>query len=317
MRVLVASRGPSLAMILGMAGYDVLDARPGDAREWGKTDPLPGSDLVVVDLDDEDLTHSVVQAACDADPPPGVLVVTQTPGAWSDVSGIGLVTVEPPLSRDSITAAIDALSSPAPTAPEASVQQPAAAPTVARAPDDRIDAPPTSSKQPVSARPLGSVDDLRAAARDAVTLPEVASEVCALVVDDGKADAACLLLPDAHRWRVAGGANLRPLEHRIEIEDGHWLIKEMLRSVKGAVIDRSDVARSHLMHSPLAWQAQVAFVTDRALGAILIVGRQSGTFSQADLEYLLRLLDEAAPHLQQALSLRQLARDLDRFRDLP
>lgn len=318
MVILVASRGPSLAMILGMAGYDVLDARPGDAREWGRADPLPACDVVVLDLDDRDLCRSAVRAARDTENPPRVLLVTGNPHEWSDIEGPDLLTVQPPLSRDSISGAIQALTSP----PPSTVDQPSATSLADHVPDVTTEVPvqpvaPASEASSLAPPLSRAAEDLRAQAMDAMTLSEVASEVCALVVEQSRADAACLLLPDAERWRVAGGANLRPLEYRIEIDAAHWLIKEMLRSVKGAVIDRSDVARSQLMHSPLAWQAQVAFVTYRALGAVLIVGRQSGTFSEPDLAYLLGLLGEAAPHLQQALSLRHLARDLERFRDLP
>lgn len=311
MRVLVASRSPDLAMILGVAGYEVVDGRPGDARDWVTTGEMPPADVLVVDLAGHDVGNPLVNLAVTGEQP--VAVVTTDDGAHVRDSPMVRV-VGRPLSRDAVIAAIDAMTV-ATGSTQREVGEPSAEVPV-RPGGTAPDAAPGEQRAPgPGSYTRASYAALVEQLSDEMTLAEVCAEVCALVTDAGRADAAALLVRDGDRWRVSGGSGLRDLEHRIELDSGHWLISEMLGSVRGAVIDHSDVARQYMRNAPVASRDQLAFVTSTALQAVLVVGRGEVPFGADDLTYLKGVLDEAQPHLLHALAIRRLARALGRFRD--
>lgn len=304
MRVLVASRTPDLAMILGVAGYDVTDGRPGDARDWIEHAELPDADVLVIDVPDANSNDRLIRLAAEGTSPLPV-VTTSDAAEWSGIDSVHIVAR--PLSRETLIAAIEALA-PSPALPETTAAEP-----------EPVDSGALSEEPPLipatQQRGALSLVDLRDELTDEMTVTEVATEVCALVTESGRAEAAALLIADDGRWRVSGGSGLRQLEHRIELDRGHWLVKEMLSSTRGAVIDRSDVARAHMRNAPVSSREQLAFVTNQSLEAVLVVGRDEDAFDADDLSYLVQVLHEAEPPLRRALDLRALARGLSRFRD--
>ena len=79
---------------------------------------------------------------------------------------------------------------------------------------------------------------------------------------------------------------------------------------------RADVIRSQLTNAPLATKDHLIAVSDVATGSLLMIGRDTEAFEQADLRAAHELMREASPLIGEALAITSLARSLDRFRDL-
>lgn len=303
-------------MILGLAGYDVTEGRLGDVRAWVEQGTLPHTDMLVVEVGSTDETDRLISLAVDGESPVGVVTTALVP-AWEGRESVR--AVDPPLGRHTLVTAIESLRRQQPSHERAA--DPASPPASGASAVPAAPTPPENPRgsesppRPESLLRSGSLIGLLEQLAEEMTVGEVATEVCALVTDSQRAEVAALLLPDNRRWRVSGGSGLRPLEHRVELDAGHWLVREMLASTRGAVVDRSDVARAHLHNVPVSSREQLAFVTHRALQAVLVVGRDAGAFDADDLTYLVQVLDEAEPPLRRALELRELARGLSQFRD--
>jgi chemotaxis protein histidine kinase CheA len=135
-------------------------------------------------------------------------------------------------------------------------------------------------------------------------------------IEQTGADAAALLLPDGGRWRVAAGHNLRPLERRYELSDTSWLVTQVAWQRRGVIVQDTDIARRALRGAPLAsWHHLLAAPIPGVQGLLLLARAQDPPFGERDLSSLVALAREAAPLIVEALSVRQLARLLSRFRD--
>jgi hypothetical protein len=157
-------------------------------------------------------------------------------------------------------------------------------------------------------RLLEHVDDLYA-------VPETADVVVADAVERARAEAGALMVPDDGAWRVSGGVNLRSLEQRYELRADSWLVLEIARGRKGAIVEDSDIARQPLQGAPLAsWKHLLAMPIPHVDG-LLLLARSTETFDESDLEALAGLVDEAGPLLARAVDVRRLARALGPYRD--
>ena len=310
MIVLVASRGPSLATVIESAGHEVIDARPGDAQFWGDDHPAPACDAAVLDLDDSAISHAVVDHLVARQPTIRVVVIRGQSEDWSDLVSTVARVLTPPVTRESLIAALE----PAPEADDSAGV--AISPAQGSVPSEpRQPAPPlTRSDDLVDAegikRLLASVDTM-------VDIRDVADTMCGLAADRVAAEAVALALPDGPVWRVTGGVGLRPVEGRMIIGSDHWLVAELLGSRRGAVIEHTDITRAQLRQAPLAAIDYLVIATDADVQAVLLAGRDAGPFSKDDLAALQALLREAASDLRQAMDVRELARKLTRFADLP
>jgi hypothetical protein len=145
---------------------------------------------------------------------------------------------------------------------------------------------------------------------------ETAEVVVADAVDRTAAVAGALMLPDGGRWRVAAGVGLRSLEHRYELDTDSWLVDEIARGYRGAIIDDTDVARSPLHGAPLASRRHLLAVPVPTVEGLLLVARDDDpAFTEDDLLALAGVGHEAASLLAGALDTRALARALSEFRD--
>lgn len=302
MRVLVASRGPTLATIIASAGHDVVEARPGDARGWVESGGSPDADVALVDLPDLHLAAAVVEHLQHTATRIPVVVVEHDAPEWVVTDLNGCETLTPPLSRASVLAALSAALAPVERLHRGL---------------ERADSAAASPDLAVVDAGQRHVDGLLASAHHLLGLDEVAQVVCEQAAEAVGADAVALLVPDDRVWRVSGGVGVRPLEARIILESDHWLVTHMMTHTRGAVIDRSDVARARLMNAPLASRQHLVIVTNQRIEVIAIAGRAADAFTSTDLTTLRSLLVEAEPALRDAMALRSLARRLARYQDYP
>lgn len=160
------------------------------------------------------------------------------------------------------------------------------------------------------------VRQLSALVHDLYGVRETAEVVIADGVERTAADAGALLVPDGGRWRVAAGVQLRPLEHRYELDADSWLVDEIVRGHRGAIIEDTDVARNPLHGAPLASHRHLLAVPVPTIEGLLIVARDDDPpFTADDLQALAGVGQEAAPLLSAALDTRALARALSEFGD--
>ena len=178
------------------------------------------------------------------------------------------------------------------------------------------EAGPESPAGPAAATAL--VRQLAAAVHELYGVRETAEVVVADAVERTAADAGALLVPDGGRWRVAAGINLRPLEHRYELDSDSWLVDEIARGYRGAIIENTDVARSPLHGTPLASKRHLLAVPVPIVEGLLLVARNDDpAFTEDDVVMLARVGQEAAPLLSAALDTRALARAMWEFSDVP
>lgn len=305
MRVLIASRGPSLATVVESAGHEVIDARPGDARGWGAHEPAPAGDAALIDLDDAELSRKVLLHLSEAQPQARLLVIRGSDPAWAQFGNpFDALFVTPPFTRDALLGALEHVGRDTAAPPEPEALLPKAEPvrhTVAPQPNDR--------------EIFECVSRLLASADDFLGLREIADTVAVLTADRVGADAVALALPDGPSWRVTGGHELRPVEGRMLIAAEHWLTADLLHAHRGVVIEHTDITRAQLRQAPLASKDYLVIATDRATQAILMAGRDSEPFTRDDLATLQHTLHEAMPSLREAMELRSLARHLERLTD--
>jgi len=147
-------------------------------------------------------------------------------------------------------------------------------------------------------------------------VPETAEVIVTDAVGRARADAGAVLVPDDGVWRVAAGVGLRPLEYRYELQDDSWLIEQIARAHKGAIVQESDVAREQLHGAPLAsWRHLLAAPVPGVEGLLIMARRDDPPFTEEDLSALAAVGREAQDLLQAALDTRSLARALWQFRD--
>ena len=176
--------------------------------------------------------------------------------------------------------------------------------------------PPSGRPTGAAATPAELVRALLRAERELYGLAETADAVVLDAVERVGAEAGAVLLPDGSRWRVAAGHGLRALEHRFELTAEDWLVVEVARGGHAVVMEDTDVVRQPLRGSPLAsWHHLLATPVPAVDGVLLVARSADPAFGRADVETLADLAREAAPLVEDALQVRELARRLARHRD--
>jgi len=181
-----------------------------------------------------------------------------------------------------------------------------AVPSAEPSPDDRL-------RTDVNAL----VAALVARAADLYSVPEIAAVLVAELVERVDAKACAVLVPDGPRWRVSGDVGLRVLERRLELGFDHWLVKEVVGSQHGLVVEDSDITRGVLAGAPMASYQNLMAVPVPAARGIVIVGRGvSRPFTEKELAVVAGVAAEADPLLGSAMAGRALARELAALTDL-
>jgi hypothetical protein len=155
---------------------------------------------------------------------------------------------------------------------------------------------------------LASTDDLTVLSD---TAEVVVDEACRLV----PSDAGCVLVRDGSVFRVASGRGMRPLEQRLILEPGHWLVRQVSESFHGVLLSGGQGRWAELYGAPLSSREYLLATPLAPLGAILVLGRDDEEFTEPDLESLLELADEAGHLLSDAVDVRTLARALSHLTD--
>lgn len=189
-----------------------------------------------------------------------------------------------------------------------------------RDPDTRGVAPSESGRGTREAVPTDDavrlVRELARVANRLYGVPETAEVVILDAVERTRADAGALLVPDEGTWRVAAGVNLRPLEHRYELDHESWLVQQVARAHRGAIVEDSDIARDQLQGAPLAsWRHLLSAPVPEVEAVMLLARREDPPFDEQDMAVLAALGEEAGPLLSAAVDTRRLARTLWEFRD--
>lgn len=116
---------------------------------------------------------------------------------------------------------------------------------------------------------------------------------------------------------MEAGISLRPLEHRLTLGGDDWIVKEVVDARQALLIAGSDIARQRLAGVPLAsWEHLLAAPVGKGPG-LVVLARTTRAFEEELLETLRPLDEEAAELFASALSLRRLARALNRYVDSP
>ena len=168
---------------------------------------------------------------------------------------------------------------------------------------------------------LELVRQLSDRAAELYSVPETALAIVSDAVERTRAHAGAILVPDSpgppyQLWRVAGGMGLRPLEGRYELDDGAWLIQQVVTGDKGLLIEDTDIVREQLRGAPLAsWRHLLAAPLAAVASVLVLARRDDPPFSEHDLAALAGLTVEAGPRLDAAMAARTRARDLSELRD--
>lgn len=183
-------------------------------------------------------------------------------------------------------------------------------------PDPAPEAPAADRRKPRGAADAASlVRDLHAVVALLSRVPEVAEVVRQRCADAVSCDASTVLVPDGDAWRVAAGANLRPLEHRFQIDAAHWLVSEVVRNGHGVLIRDTDIARNRLAGAPLASWPNLLAIPVPEVDGIVLLARDTKPFTRKDLTRVRPAIGQAATQLKEAYDVRALARALAPFTD--
>jgi len=144
-------------------------------------------------------------------------------------------------------------------------------------------------------------------------VPEVAELVRQRCASAVPCEASAVLVPDGEIWRVAAGANLRPLEHRVQIDSVHWLVTEVVGQGHGVTIRDTDIARTRLSGAPLAAWPNLLAIPVAEVNVVVLLARQVREFSRSDLTKAKQAIGPASTQLSEALDVRDLARALSGF----
>lgn len=181
--------------------------------------------------------------------------------------------------------------------------------------------PPVGDKPRRQARHVDMPTELSTASLVAALFDRVPSMLGLNVIARAVAEDACqrvsgtasaVLITDGELCVVAAGVGLRPLELRLQLDVGHWLMRQVVRGGHGVIVEGTDVMRGDLMGAPLAAAEHLLVVPVALVGGLLMVGRDSRgvAFTSRELASVSVLASEAAEPLREALQLRDLARTL-------
>jgi len=141
-------------------------------------------------------------------------------------------------------------------------------------------------------------------------------QVAAAIADDAcqrvGASASAVLVREEGRWVVAAGVGLRPRERLLQLDDEHWLVREVVRARHGLIVEDTDVARRDLVGAPLSASRHLLIVPITGVAGLLMAARGAPgvAFTSPDLTALARLAAEADSPLREAMQLRELGRRL-------
>ena len=148
-------------------------------------------------------------------------------------------------------------------------------------------------------------------------VPETATVLAVEAAERAGAEACAVLVPDGPRWRVSGGVALRPLEHRLELDEHHWLVREVADARHGVLVQGTDIARRALAGAPLAsWENLMAVPVPTVRGVVVLARHASDPFTERELDATARTAAEAGPLLAAAVANRALARVLAPLTDV-
>jgi hypothetical protein len=114
---------------------------------------------------------------------------------------------------------------------------------------------------------------------------------------------------------VEAGKGLRPLEERLQIKSGHWLVAKVGRGGDAILIQNTDVARNQLSGSPLASWPNLMAVPVPEVQGIVLLARRGEPFTRAELERAAAEVETIESALRDALEVRELARLLAVYTD--
>src|SRR3954470_13127501 len=130
MRIVVAANNRSLSLGLAGLDYDVVDVDPGQLATWGDT--AKEADVLVVGVDDPESARQLVSSVDALRPGMPSLVVCGDATGWpdGDANGLNVEFLPLPITRPSLVAAIDRLTTPvaAPPTPLATPSPPPSPP---------------------------------------------------------------------------------------------------------------------------------------------------------------------------------------------
>lgn len=345
--VVVVTRNATLSVALIHQGYDVTEVRPDRYGEWMTS--ARWADALVLELSDAVAAEAAVQRLrSEGIGLPVLLVSNDTPGWDTTAAHVGKAArVLPlPISVPLLTAALDELLAAGPVAvpPPPSNENELLSHVAASVglaisesgtltPDEssplprvRVSEPVAPVAEPEAPAPEPAVaagpavgafaESVLAWARERSDVRETAEVVVAELAERTGAEAAALLLPDGAEWRVAAGVGLRPLEGRLRLGAGHWLVATVVEHGEGVIVDDSDGARDELIGAPLASWARVLAVPVTAVRGVFVAAREGEAFDEAALATAVAVAGEASGMLTDALALRAVARALAPFTDV-
>ena len=338
--IAVVTRRAGVTLTLGSKAHTLIEVRPSGgwlARPWEE-------DVVVLDLESSAATTTAVRELRRAHPALPIVVIGANDVLTEGLDGHTVLTVPLPMTATTLLDTVDraaALAVPhaaPPTEHDASARGVAVdtelLPQVLRsrhAASHGRDAPATKvAPVPVVIEPEPAAPGISVAIESPVdlvrallpriaalrTLQDIAELVRSLATEGASAGASAVLVPDNDVWRVAAGSGLRPLESRLQINAGHWLVNEIALRDRGLLIRNTDIARSQLAGSPLASWAQLLAAPVGASRAIVVLARADEPFSRAELTKVATDVAGLAQAMDDALATRELARQLIDYLDL-
>jgi hypothetical protein len=137
----------------------------------------------------------------------------------------------------------------------------------------------------------------------------LATELCAIA----QGEAAAVMVSEDECWRVEGGVSLRPIEYRLTLSAGDWVVAQLSTALPVVAVADTDVVRAQLALTPLARYRSllaVAFADGAGLG---LVGRNHAPFESEEVVAVLHRLRRGSTDLAEALEARRVARGLVRY----
>ena len=198
-------------------------------------------------------------------------------------------------------------------------EQPAAMPLAETPPaTDEAAAQEPATTPAWSPDPMDLVRSLLPVADSLPFLTETANDLLDRARAEASATDAAILLRDGEVWRVVAGDGLRALEFRCELTGDHWLVATVYQHARAIRVNNTDTVRPQLAGAPLASRKSLIVAPLAGLHALLLVARRDDPpFTENELNGVAELSLAAVPSLTEAIDVRDLARALDRYRELP
>ena len=322
-RVLAVTPYPTRALELRREQFEVVDARtPADVGS-GVALSVGGA---LIELPDLTGVLSVITTLRSSVPKLPIVVLGPPEETWLGLEKDGFtVVVVPPVSFEQIAGALRALIRPvsAPSNGSSEVELLAATdefgPTEVPPPEPVRPTEPTEPigpPEPIEPPRQGwraSAIELARQLGETPTVTDVCDELCRTLTRTCPVDAVAVLVRTDDRWLVEGSVGLRPLEHRLNLGEGDWLVQELRGGPPVLVVPDTDLARSQLAFTPLASRASLLAICFGDQQSLLLAGRNGEPFSRKDVTKVTSHVAGETERLTLALDARALARKLARF----